>query len=78
MTNDYEDITIIDVRDPLKPLQINLIRILGAYRGVSTLEKDGKCYLYVTAGKNGLKIVEVSDPKNPVIVRTIRFNIYII
>ena len=64
-------ITIIDVRDPLKPLPISLISNIGTSRSVSTLEKDGKYYLYVATGYNGLKIIEVSDPKNPVLVRTI-------
>ena len=71
-------ITIIDVRDPLKPLPISLISNIGAYRSVSTLEKDGKYYLYVPCGGKGLKIIEVSDPKNPIIYRTIWLNIYII
>ena len=61
MTKMYKGITIIDVRDPLKPLPISFISITGATRPVSTQEKDGKYYLYVTNGIEGLKIIEVSD-----------------
>ena len=71
MKNMYKGITIIDVRDPLKPLPISLISITGATRPVINLEKDGHYYLYVATGMEGLKIIEVSDPKNPVLVRTI-------
>ena len=73
MISGREVITIFDLRDPLKPLPISSIRFTGAVRSpsVSTLEKDGKYYLYVPCGGKGLKIIEVSDPKNPILVRTI-------
>ena len=71
MTSKYLGITIIDVRDPLMPLPISLISITGAEKSVNMLEKDGKYYLYVATGIERLKIIEVSDPKNPLLVRTI-------
>jgi len=73
MASRSKGISIIDIRNPLKPLPISSIRFTGAARSpsVSTLEKDGKYYLYVPCGGKGLKIIEVSDPKNPILVRTI-------
>ena len=85
MISGREVITIFDLRDPLKPLPISSIRIPGASKSksFSTLEKDGKYYLYVAVFKNNYnlypgKIIEVSDPSNPVLVSIIWFNIYII
>ena len=76
MISGREVITIFDLRDPLKPLPISSIRIPGASKSFSTLEKDGKYYLYVAVFKNNYnlypgKIIEVSDPSNPVLVSII-------
>eukprot|EP01043_Picozoa_sp_COSAG02_P039979 COSAG02_NODE_3198_length_7186_cov_9.288557_5_plen_664_part_00 len=71
---DDDGIQIVDVSDPSNPVPVSsatdgqggFTELRGA-NAVSTFERGGSTYAIVAAGSdNGIQIVDVSDPSNPV------------
>ena len=59
--------------DPLNPTQVGSFTTEAdaEVTGVSSMEIEGKIYAMVADNEEGLQIIEVSDPKNPVLASSI-------
>ena len=42
--------------------------LIGSYSGITGNAKYSECFLYISNGYNGLKVIDVSDPSNPTLV----------
>ena len=54
--------------NPKNPVIVGSIDTNGLARGVSTMQIRDKIYAFVADGSAGLKIIEVTNPYNSVIV----------
>jgi len=61
--NQYGTLKIIDIYDPIKP------QLVGTYSGVFAYDLAiiGP-YAYLAAGTNGLRIINITNPTNPVLI----------
>lgn len=64
---DYYNLMIVDVSNPLAPVELSKTELVATDDYVNDVEVSGH-YAYVAAGDSGTQIVDVSDPLHPQVV----------
>ena len=58
----------IYITDLEYPVEVSSKYYVGTARGVRIIEKEAEIYALVAASKGGLKIINITDPKNQELV----------